>query len=242
MAEIVVIASEILLRHNTELLANFNARGLSLRKIIFHPLDLEGIVNFLNRESGKQALVFTSQNAIFAFYQALQQNTDFLYLKKTPCYIIGYSSAKLAISLGFNVVFIGQDGHGEEFGNEIIPLLSDSKVVYFRAKEIVSRLDEKLKLNNIQLKEIIAYESKMIETAILQSKKPIQDSVIIFTAPSHFAAFKNIFSWDLSYRAIAIGKTTFKAFDSSVLGYVSKKRNLLSCLKLAQKLLEIKKC
>lgn len=242
MAEIVVVASEVLLGQNKELLSRFNAKGLVLRQIIFYPLRLGDIASFLNTESKKKALIFTSQNAIFAFHEALKNAPTFLYLKQIPCYAIGHSSARLARELGLNVVFVGQDGHGDKFGDEILPLLHDSKVVYFRAREIVSRLDEKLKLNNIDFKEIIAYESQILQSSILQSQKPKQDSIIIFSAPSHFRAFKNIFTWDLSYRAVAIGETTFKAFDSSIMGYVSEKRDLLSCLRLAQKLLEVKKC
>lgn len=241
MAEIIVVASEVLLEQNKELLSRFNAKGLVLRQIVFYPLRLGDIASFLNTESKKKALIFTSQNAIFAFHEALKNAPTFLYLKQIPCYVIGHSSARLARELGLNVVFVGQDGHGDKFGDEILPLLHDSKVVYFRAREIVSGLDEKLKLNNIDFKEIIAYESQILQSSILQSQKPKQDSIIIFTAPSHFKAFKNIFTWDLSYRAVAIGETTFKAFDSSIVGYVSEKRDLLSCFRLAQKISEMEK-
>lgn len=181
-----------------------------------------------------QALVFTSKNAIKSLEQNIQKYPEFEFLKKIPCYVIGQSSAMALEKYGFNVEYIGEDSHGFGFASEIIPMLKKKRVLYFRAKKIVSGLDELLLNASVKLKQIIAYENK--KNSVDRALKPNPKSILIFTAPSHYLSFVQNFSWDGSYIAIAIGMTTFGTFDTSIEAFVSPRQDLQSCIDFAKEI------
>lgn len=178
-----------------------------------------------------QALVFTSKNAVESLEKTLQKYPQFEFLKKIPCYVIGHNSAKALEKYNFNVEYVGQDSHGFGFANEITPILKKKRVLYFRAKKIVSGLDETLLDSGVKLKQIIAYENK--RSSVDRNLKPPPKSILIFTSPSHYLSFIQNFSWDGSYIAIAIGMTTFGVFDTSIEAFVSPKQDIQSCIDFA---------
>lgn len=237
MTEIVVIASQLLLERNSDLLSRFRAKSLLLNQIIYYPLE-KSLRHFLeNKEIENPALIFSSQNAIFSLDLTLKKYPEFLCLKNLPCYVIGDSSAKLACDLGFQIALIARDGYGDSFGDEIASLLAGRWVLYFRAKRV--SFDLKLKFSDPKgVTEIIAYENQSLDLVTLQKQRPKEDSIIIFTAPSHFQDFIQNFGWDPSYQAIAIGKTTFASFKNVGKKFMSTERSLLSCLQLSQALAE----
>ncbi|CBG40271.1 uroporphyrinogen-III synthase [Helicobacter mustelae] len=180
------------------------------------------------------ALVLTSKNAAQSLQQNIKKYPQFEYLKKIPAYAIGESSAQTLGEHGFCVEYVGKDSHGSGFADEIIPMLRGKKVLYFRAKKIVSKLDERLQAARIILKQIVAYENKRNNTHILPKPKP--KSILIFTAPSHYLSFVQNFSWDGSYIAIAIGLTTFSVFDEEIEAFVSPRQDIQSCIHFAKEI------
>lgn len=179
------------------------------------------------------ALIFTSRYAITSIHENAIRQNDYSW-KEIPSFVIGQASANYLIELGGKVEYIGKDSHGEGFANEIIPLLEHRNPLYIHAKKIVSHLNEKLLQHKIKLHEVIAYENKIQKLDPHLAPKP--NSILIFTAPSHYKAFLANFKWDGSYIAIAIGMTTFGVFDIGVNAFVSPKQTIQDCIEFAKDL------
>lgn len=182
----------------------------------------------------RDCLIFTSRYAICALAQSAKKCAELKDWVSMPSYVIGGSSAKRLQEYNANVAFIGSDAHGANFAKELIEKLKDKHPLYFRAERIVSQLNEKLLEAKIDLKECIAYSNQPKNLNI--SLKPASNSVLIFTAPSAYQSFKQNFGWDGSYVAVAIGMTTFGAFDSDVMGFVSQAQSIEGCITLAKDL------
>lgn len=173
------------------------------------------------------ALIFTSKSAIFA----LEDNK--LDWKKIPSYLIAPATSKVAELFGANIAFTGLSGHGNDFANELISLLKDKKALYVRARKTVSNLTNILKQNNIQIDELISYETVCNDT--LEKNIKLEDnSTIIFTSPSSVECFFKRFSWNSSFKAIVIGNTTAKYLPKEIKEYkISSSTNVQECIKLA---------
>src|SRR5574344_662880 len=164
------------------------------------------------------ALVFTSKNAIFS----LEENG--INWKSTPSYLIAPKTA--------NIAFIGFSGHGNDFANELIPYLKDKKTLYVRALKTVSNLANILKENGINIDEVIAYKTSCNK----QEKKALdKNSTIIFTSPSSVECFFRKYSWEDSFKAIAIGRTTAMYLPKNIECEISSITSVEECVKLAFK-------
>lgn len=179
------------------------------------------------------ALIFTSKYAIASLDNNAKRLNDYSW-KNIPSFVIGQGSANYLFDLGGKIEYIGKDSYGDGFANEIIPLLKNRNPLYIHAKKIVSHINEKLLNHKIKLNEIIAYENKIKKLDISLAPKP--NSILIFTAPSHYKSFLSNFKWDGSYIAIAIGMTTFGVFDSGIDAFVSPKQNIQDCIDFAKDL------
>ncbi|QEZ89211.1 uroporphyrinogen-III synthase [Aliarcobacter cibarius] len=172
------------------------------------------------------ALVFTSKSAIYA----LEDNK--VNWKSIPSYLIAPATANIANEFGANIAFIGSSGHGNEFAKELIPHLKDKKVLYVKAKITVSNLPNILRENEIDIDELVSYE-----TVCNKNLKHIEledDSIIIFTSPSSVKCFFNKFSWNSSYKAIVIGKTTATYLPKEIKNYqISSSTSVKDCVTLA---------
>ncbi|WP_104725974.1 uroporphyrinogen-III synthase [Helicobacter felis] len=173
-----------------------------------------------------QALVFTSKHAPLALEHSLGNSAALAFLKTLPVFALAIKSAQAAQSLGFHVIFTGQSAHAFSFAKEIQPYLP-SNALFVRAKITASNsLDH--------LPSLIVYENRPL--VLPQKDKPKPHSILIFTAPSAYHAFVANFSWEKSYQAIAIGASTFKAFDSAICAHQSPKPSLEACIALAKTL------
>ncbi|RDU58314.1 uroporphyrinogen-III synthase [Helicobacter sp. MIT 99-5507] len=190
---------------------------------------LEFTLNLANID----ALIFTSKYAIKSLANNADRLNDHTW-KKIPSFVIGKSSADYLRQMGGKIEYIGEDSHGDGFANEIIPLLKDRNPLYIRAKKIVSHINEKLIHQKIKLHEVVGYENKIKKLDSKLAPKP--NSILIFTAPSHYKAFLSNFKWDGSYIAVAIGMTTFGVFDAGVNAFVSPKQSIQACIELAEEL------
>ncbi len=172
------------------------------------------------------ALVFTSKSAIFA----LEDNK--IDWKNTPSYLIAEATSNIAKSFGANIAFTGLSGHGNDFANELIPHLKDKKVLYIKAKKTVSNLPEILRENGIDIDELVSYET--VCNSSLKSFELEEGSTIIFTSPSSVECFFKKFSWNSSFKAILIGKTTAQYLPKELVNYkISSTTNVKECIKLA---------
>ena len=172
------------------------------------------------------ALVFTSKSAIFA----LEDNK--IDWKKIPSYLIAEATSNIAKSFGANIAFTGLSGHGNDFANELIPHLKDKKVLYIKAKKTVSNLPEILRENGINVDELVSYET--VCNSSLKSFELEEGSTIIFTSPSSVECFFKKFSWNSSFKAILIGKTTAQYLPKELVNYkISSNTNVKECIKLA---------
>ena len=172
------------------------------------------------------ALVFTSKNAIFS----LEENG--ISWKSVPSYVIAPKTADIAKEFGANIAFIGFSGHGNDFAYELIPYLKDKKILYVRALKTVSNLANILKENGINIDEVIAYKTSCNK----QEKKALdKNSTIIFTSPSSVECFFKKYSWEDSFKAIAIGKTTALYLPKNIECEISSITSVEECVKLAFK-------
>ena len=172
------------------------------------------------------ALVFTSKNAIFS----LEENG--IRWKSIPSYVIAPKTADIAKEFGANIAFIGFSGHGNDFAYELIPYLKDKKTLYVRVLKTVSNLANILKENGINIDEVIAYKTSCNK----QEKKALdKNSTIIFTSPSSVECFFRKYSWEDSFKAIAIGKTTALYLPKNIKCEISSLTSVEECVKLAFK-------
>jgi len=172
------------------------------------------------------ALIYTSKNAI---YSVDSFNKDW---KNINSYAIAKQTANVINELNGKLVFTGKKSHGNDFAEELVPLLKNKIVLYLRAKKTVSNLTEILRDNNIKIDEEIVYETVCKHN--LQNKHFENDSIFIFTSPSSYDCFLENFSWNETFTAIAIGKTTAKNFNQKIKYLISEETSINACIKLAK--------
>lgn len=172
-------------------------------------------------------LIFTSKNAVYS----MKNNNIWTTI---PSYAIAKKTAKIIKQNSDNVIYTGDSGHGDDFANELISLLKNKKVLYIRAKKVVSNLVDILNKNGVICDELITYETVCKDYD--KSFKPNKNAIIIFSSPSTIKCFFNSFQWDKSYLAIAIGKTTAKYFPKDINYKIADTTSLQSCIELAKQL------
>jgi len=171
------------------------------------------------------ALIITSKNAI---YSLKSFNEDWV---KIPCYAIAKKTADVISESGGLVEYTGSSGHGNDFANELKDRLKNKKTLYIRAKKVASNLVDILKESNIDIDELISYKTICNDRLKVDIEK---DSTIIFTSPSCVNCFFKNYSWDKSFKAIVIGKTTSKYLPNYVNFKISPVTSVEECIKLSQ--------
>lgn len=166
------------------------------------------------------SLIFTSKNAIKALNYNAQRYPHMGLWQKMPSFVIGAGSQKTLEDLGGSFASMPQDFHGKSMIKMLIPLLKNRSPLYLRAEHIVSNLDKELIKNHIALSSQVIYRSKL-RFDLTAQEKPKQESILLFTAPSSYHFFCQTFTWDSSYLAIAMGKTTFASFGSGIQKLIS---------------------
>lgn len=173
------------------------------------------------------ALLFTSKNAIYSL-------NSFNSLWKTiPSYAIAPKTKQVIEEEGGLVEFVGATGHGNDFAQELKTVLKGKKALYVRAKKVVSNLVGILKDNNIDIDELITYQTKCNDCK--NSVNIPKNSIIIFSSPSTINCFFNCYEWDDSYKAIVIGKTTASYLPKEISYEISPTQSIDDCINLAKK-------
>lgn len=190
------------------------AQNISLIKIVYRTKKID-LQNY-------DALIFTSKNAIKAINSLSKE------WKKIPAYVMSEQSAKLLKDLNGKLEYISKTKHGDEFAYEIVQKLQGKKVLYLRGKELVSDLINILKTNQVECVDKVVYENRFNEA--FQKRKIPKGSKIIFTSPSTIKYFFRAFTWDNSYTAISIGKTTAKYFPKNIKPIIADDTSFYSCV------------
>lgn len=172
-------------------------------------------------------LIFTSKNAIYSL-ESFNKNW-----KQIPAYAIALKTAEIIKKLGGKLAFIGATSHGNEFAKELLEILKGKKILYIKALKTVSNLPEILKNNGVFLDELIAYETVCKKSNSILEK----GSIFIFTSPSSVECFFKQYSWDDSYKAIVIGKTTANYLPNNVNFKISPITSVEECINLAKQML-----
>ncbi len=183
------------------------------------------------------ALLFTSKNAPLALEHSLQGTHALVFLKSLPSFVLAPQSARFTQALGFQVAFIGQSAQSALFAQEILPhlqaCLHAKSALYVRAQHSAFNLGAWLQAH-LSVQELIVYTNKPLKLS--PHLRPPPHSILIFSAPSAYKAFIYNFDWDASYRAIALGETTYRAFDSHVRALISPEPSLQASVALAKEL------
>lgn len=185
--------------------------------------------NFQVNLNDFDALIITSKNAL----KSLIIN-NIKINKNINIYTLGQQSANIAYEMGFKNIKISKRSYAKDLLKEFLPELKIQKCLYLRAKEISSNLDNKMKYENIDFTQIIAYENISKEPNI---KELIHPAIFIFTSSLGVKNFLSYFNFDLKDKIIAIGKSTAK--ELSIYKdqlYISQKQDLKYCIALAKKL------
>ncbi|MBN2816225.1 MAG: uroporphyrinogen-III synthase [Campylobacterales bacterium] len=171
------------------------------------------------------AIVFTSKNAVLSVDSFNKE------WRHKPAYVIAPQSAKTVKKLKGQLRYVGKNHYGNEFAEELVTQLQGKKVLYLRAKEVVSSLSDILGKGGVTCDEAIVYETickRQSENITLPKK-----SIIIFSSPSTVDCFFLNKEWDNSYVAIAIGKTTAEHLPESIPAIIAESTSIESCIREA---------
>lgn len=173
-------------------------------------------------------LIFTSKNGVIAMDK---QNSNW---KNKKSLAISEQTANQIKLLGGDCVFVGQNGHGNDFALEILHLVKNKKSLYVRPKEVANNLEQIFESNDINYNNLIAYETSCITNFAVQNFD--ENSIFIFTSPKAFNCFNQNIVWNPSWLAIAIGKTTANAFSKHINCHIPNKPSIEDCVSLAKSL------
>jgi uroporphyrinogen-III synthase len=208
---------------NIYILSNTNDKQKDIQYLnIFNIKVIKSNINLTNYD----VIIFTSKNAITSLDTF---NKDY---KKIPSYTIAQKTADILMQYNGNVTYIGKSSNGNDFAKEISKKLIGKKVLYVRAKNVVSKLVSILKNNNIECDELKVYETLCNKYDI--SYKPKLNAKIIFTSPSSIKCFLDNFNWCKSYKAVCIGKTTASYLPNNIKYKISKNISIDECIALAR--------
>ncbi len=175
------------------------------------------------------AIIFTSKNGIYSIDSF---NQDW---KDIPSYAIAPLTADVIKEYGGKLVYTSSQSYGDDFAQELIPILKDKKAIFLRAQKVISNLDGILKDAGIDLVDIAIYKT-VIKKSIDKSLQPPKGSTIIFSSPSTIDGFFTHFTWDDSYKAVAIGRVTAAHLPNEIDCKVAPKPSLPGCVEFASNL------
>ena len=176
------------------------------------------------------ALIFSSKNGVNAI-----ENINKKW-RKIPAYAIGNPTAKTVTKLDGNLVYAAKSSYGDDFAKEIYPKLKGKKVLFLRAKKVLSNLENILKDSGVDLKSEVVYETTCTDKKSLHVED--KNSVFIFSSPSTVECFFSQYKWKEDYIAVCIGNVTARAFPYTISLHMSKIQTIPACIKLAKTLIK----
>ena len=145
-------------------------------------------------------LMFTSKQAVITANEIDKRWREY------PSLAIGLATKRQIEDLGGRVIYQPDSFYGETLSRDIAQFFRDRRVLYLRPKEISFDSKGFLQKEGILLQEQIIYETSCVEYS--NNSKPPKGAIIIFTSPSTIHCFLKNFTWDKSYKAVVIGKST----------------------------------
>lgn len=174
-------------------------------------------------------LIFTSKNGVIA----LDKNVP--NWKHKNSLAITKQTANTISLLGGNPFFIGTNGHGNNFAYEILDVVKEKKSLYIRPKEVANDLDKIFTAHNIDYDFLIAYDT--VCNAYVTNEAFEKNSIFIFTSPKMVHCFMKNYTWDESFIAVCIGKTTEQALPRDIQFVTSDMQSIEACVALAKSIL-----
>ena len=172
------------------------------------------------------AIIFTSKKAVIAIESLFPS-----WVNKT-IYTVGKKTKKLALSKGAKNIFASHKESSYDMSIEIKEFLKDKKVLYIRAKTILT--DIKSLLDDIcDFTEIIAYETVFVKPLFELEK----GSIIIFSSPSTIKSFSLVYNIK-DFTVVVIGKNTAKTLDKSIQYEMPSSPSLELCIQKAKNILK----
>lgn len=175
------------------------------------------------------ALVVTSKNAI----KSLLANN--IAVCDIEVYAILEQTAKVAKEFGFSRVFNINAKSASHFSDIIASNLENKNILYLRAQSVAFDLQKALGDLGIKIDSIEAYKNEILK--LKQSQKPPKNSILIFASANNVSGFLANFTWDNSYKAVAIGESTAKALSGLTKPIISQKQSIAKCVEIAKNLL-----
>ena len=169
-------------------------------------------------------LLFTSKNGVIGIDKISDK------WKKIPAICIGEPTAKKVKELGGKIEYIANSSYGDDLAQEIIQNFNPSKILFPRAKKVLSNIVEVLKSYDFEVIDKIIYETKCKKLDYIPKK-----GIFIFTSPSTIKCFLSQTNWKSTYKAIAIGKKTASFFDGEIV--VSDIQTIDNCIKIAKNMI-----
>ena len=184
-------------------------------------------INFLNFNINYQNsnyILFTSKNSVKSLDNSSSKWKNLLSI------CIGESTANEVRKRGGKVDFIASKSYGDELAKEIVFRYKKSKIIFPRAKKILSNIVEVLLKNGFEVEEVQVYET-ICQKQDYQLDED-EKAIIIFTSPSTIKCFLENYNYENIYKAIAIGEKTASFFDGDII--VSDKQSIKRCIEIAK--------
>ena len=169
-------------------------------------------------------LLFTSKNGVIGIDKISDK------WKKIPSICIGEPTANKVKELGGIVQYVASKSYGDELAKEILINFSPSKILFPRAKKVLSNIIDVLKDNNFDIIDTIIYETKCKKLDYIP-----KEGIFIFTSPSTIKCFLSQTNWKPTYKAIAIGEKTASFFDGEIV--TSNIQTIENCIKIAKNMI-----
>lgn len=147
--------------------------------------------------------VFTSKNAVLAFDQIVNAEVPW------KIFCIGLSTKKFVTKVFGEEKISGTADNAAALADIILKDAEIKKVIFFCGKQRREELPEKLKSAEIEIEEIVVYET--FETPQKTSKKNYDG--ILFFSPSAVKCFFSLNKINDQTQIFAIGKTTAEAIQ-----------------------------
>jgi uroporphyrinogen-III synthase len=189
-----------------------NAISISLIKFRYFDVSID--------ISKYDAIIFTSRNGVRSL-----DKIDKNWIDK-EIYSIGDGTTKEIQKYNTNITYQAKKFYGDEFAKELVDKLQGKRVLYPRAKVVLSNLIATIKSHGILLDDIITYETYCNDT--LTDIEP--NSTIIFSSPSTIECFFSRYKWDSSYKAIVIGTKTAQYMPKDIEYTISDVQTLQGCV------------
>ena len=179
--------------------------------------------------TGFDGLILTSKQGVIA----LDEISEGAW-RSVPAAAIGKQTAQEIAERGGEVVYVASKAYGDVLARELAERFGKMRWLYARPRVVVSKIAAHLRQAGISVKEAVIYETTCVRYDA--SQKPEPGAKLVFSAPSIVRCFFENFTWDASWRAVAIGTKTASAFPKEVTPLLSPDTSIAEAVRYAASL------